>query len=231
MKLIFVHGAGGSRERWQFQTDYFPESEAVSLPGHPEGKPCTSVEEYAGWLHGYIQQQGYKDVVLAGHSMGGAIVQLYALKYPQELKALILMGTGARLRVHPTYLNELKEAIEGNLAPWKQRLEEQHRLVDPEIAQRMIELQMSFGPEVNLSDMLCCDKFDLMEEVHKIKLPTLVICGSQDEMTPAKFAQYLASRIQGAKQVIIEGGTHAVNLEKPREFNRALAEFLESLGD
>ena len=82
MKLIFIHGSGAGREVWHYQAKYFLEADAIDLPGHPEGTPCTSVDSYVEWLRTYIHDSGYIDVILAGHSLGGAIGQLYALKYP-----------------------------------------------------------------------------------------------------------------------------------------------------
>ncbi len=104
MKLLFIPGSGSGKEAWLYQTEYFTGSEAVALPGHPEGEPCSSVEDYVAWLWDYIHQQQYPEVVLIGHSLGGAIAQLYGLKYADEVKALVLSGTGARLRVHPDTL-------------------------------------------------------------------------------------------------------------------------------
>ena len=80
-----------------------------------------------------------------------------------------------------------------------------------------------------LNDLLCCDEFDIMDRVHTIKLPTLVICGSQDEMTPVKYTRYLAGKIDGAIEVIIDGATHAVAREKPKEVNQAIESFLARL--
>ena len=77
MKLLFIPGSGSGKETWLCQTEYFADSEAIALPGHPEGKPCSSVDEYVEWLRAYIRQQHYQDVVLVGHSLGGAIAQLY----------------------------------------------------------------------------------------------------------------------------------------------------------
>lgn len=229
VKLIFIHGSGGTNHVWQHQTDYFPDAEAVTLPGHPEGKSCTSVASYVSWLRGYIQARKYQDVVLAGHSLGGGIVQLYALEHPEDLKAIILTGTGARLRVHPMYLQELEEATKGNIAPLQKRLEERYQLVAPQFARKMIDLALSVPAQSHLNDMLCCDKFDIMDRVGQIKLPTLVICGDKDEMTPVKYSQYLTNQIAGAKPVVIPGGTHHVFMEKPGEFNQAVEEFLYSL--
>ena len=75
MKLIFIPGSGGGKEEWLYQTRYFADAEAIAFPGHPEGKPCSSVEEYVAWLRDYILRQQYRKVVLVGHSLGGAIAQ------------------------------------------------------------------------------------------------------------------------------------------------------------
>jgi pimeloyl-ACP methyl ester carboxylesterase len=68
-----------------------------------------------------------------------------------------------------------------------------------------------------------------MDKVHQIAAPTLIICGTEDDMTPVKYSQYLASKIAGARLVIIDGGSHLVFLEKPDEANRAIEEFLKGL--
>jgi len=228
MKLLFIPGSGGGREEWVHQTEYFTDSEAIALPGHPEGEPCSSVDEYVGWLRGYIHQQRYQDVVLVGHSLGGAIAQLYGLKYGEEVKALVLIGTGARLRVLPAYLTALEEMVTDETA-WRKFLEQRYSLVAPEIRRVIIEAKMPIGPAVMLNDFLCCDKFDIMDKVHTIKLPTLIICGSEDVLTPVKYAHYLAGKIEGASEVIIERGTHFVFQEKPKEVNQAIEEFLGSI--
>ena len=101
MKLVFLHGAGSSSLAYYYQLRHFRNSKAIDLPGHSSGKACHDIEGYLEWVRGFITARRYKDVVLCGHSMGGAITLLYALQYPQELKAIILLGTGARLRVHP----------------------------------------------------------------------------------------------------------------------------------
>jgi pimeloyl-ACP methyl ester carboxylesterase len=101
--------------------------------------------------------------------------------------------------------------------------------VAPELRETVIRKTARVGAAMQLNDLLCCDKFDVMDRIHQIKLPTLVLCGSEDQMTPVKYSQYLASKIEGARQVIIEGGTHLVFMEKPDEVNRAIEQFLDSL--
>lgn len=228
MKLLFIHGAGGVGEEWVYQTEYFKDSVAISLPGHYQGEPASSIEEYVDWLRGYICHQQYQDVILAGHSMGGAIALLYGLRYPSQTKGLILIGTGARLRVLPSFLAQL-EAMANDKEAWRRFVEDSYRLVAPQVRQVLVRLRMRVGLRVMLNDLLCCDKFDVMNHVHNIKLPTLVLCGSEDEMTPVKYTRYLADKIQGAQQAIIQGAGHFVFVEKAKEVNQVIEEFLESL--
>ena len=84
MQLIFIHGSGGCKESWQFQTQYFDKSEAINLPGHPDGDLCPTIEGYTNWVRQYIQSKNYREVVLVGHSLGGGIALQYALDYPEE---------------------------------------------------------------------------------------------------------------------------------------------------
>ena len=228
MKLLFIPGSACGKKAWMCQTRYFTDSEAVTLPGHPEGTPCSSIDGYVAWLRSYINQHQYQDIVLAGHSMGGAVAQLYGLKYGEEVKALVLVGTGARLRIRP----ELLKAVEGMITDknaWTEYLEERHRSAAPEVKQAIIEERLRIGPVVLLNDLLCCDKFDIMTRVHTIKLPTLVIGGSEDELTPVKYAHYLESKLEGARQVIVKGTGHWVLTEKPEAVNQAIESFLVGL--
>ena len=228
MKLLFIPGSGSGKEAWIYQTEYFTDAEAIALPGHPEGESCPSVDEYVEWLRDYIHQQGYQDVVLIGHSLGGAIAQLYGLKYSDEVKALVLSGTGARLRVRPDILESIKGMI-GDEAAWKKYLEDSYGEAEPKFRKAAMESRMRIGPAVFLNDFLCCDKFDIMAQLQNIKIPTLVICGSEDVMTPVKYAKYLTNNIEGAQEVIIDGGTHSVMREKSREYNQAIENFLAGL--
>jgi pimeloyl-ACP methyl ester carboxylesterase len=228
MKLVFIPGAACGKATWLCQALYFADSEVIALPGHPEGKPCSSVDSYVEWLRGYLQEQLHQDVVLAGHSMGGAVVQRYGLKHGDGIKALVLIGTGARLRTHPDLLEAVMGMIDGKLV-WRDYLEERHRTTVPEVRQAIIEERLRIGPAVMLNDLLACDRFDLMAEVHNIKLPTLVIGGSEDDLTPVKYAHYLTSQIKGAREVIVPGASHWVLTEKPKEVNQAIESFLAEL--
>jgi pimeloyl-ACP methyl ester carboxylesterase len=228
VRLLFIPGSGGGKEEWLYQTRYFPNSEAIVFPGHPEGRPCSSVEEYVSWLRDYLRRQQYRDVVLAGHSLGGAIAQRYGLEFGDELGALVLIGTGARLKVLPALLAKLSRLI-NDPAGWREYIETLSVGIAEDVRQEVIESRVRIGAEVTLNDFLCCDRFDIMDRIHQIDCPTLVICGREDTLTPVKYAHYLTDRISGAREVIIAGAKHWVQLEQPDEVNRAIADFLSRL--
>ena len=229
MSIIFIHGSGACGDIWRYQTDYFTDSHAVNLPGHPHGEVLKSVEECVDWLRKYIKGRGCKDVVLAGHSFGGAIALMYALKYPQELKGIIIIGSGARLRVHPMFLTPCEEAIQGNGQKWYELVEEMYRSTPEDYKREVLEKQKSIGPAVMLNDFLCCDKFDITDRVHEIKLPALIICGELDAMTPVKYANYLGAKIANSRVVIVPQAGHFALAEKPEVVNKAIEDALEAM--
>ena len=228
MQIVFVPGAGGSSLHFHYQTQYFEGADAVDLPGHPDGRPCDTIRGYTDWLHAYIEDKGYRDVVLAGHSMGGAIALQYAFTYPESALGLVLIATGARLRVAESML-EQSRAAETDPSPWLESYQLSLSGVEPSLRSRLVERRMEVGPAVQLNDLLCCDAFDVMDRIHLIQVPTLVISGSRDDVTPVKYASYLANRIPNARSEIIEGATHAIVLEKPTEVNGAMERFVGGL--
>ena len=229
MTIIFIHGSGGCADIWRYQTAHFPDSRAVNLPGHPHGLILKGVDECVDWLRKYIEASGCKDVVLAGHSFGGAIALMYALKYPQELKGIVIIGSGARLKVHPMFLTPCEEAINGDGQKWYKLVEEMYRLTPDDYKREVIAKQKAIGPSVMLNDFLCCDKFDIMDRVHEIKVPALIICGESDAMTPVKFANYLGTRIANSRVVIVPEAGHFVLAEKPEVVNKAIEDFLAGI--
>jgi pimeloyl-ACP methyl ester carboxylesterase len=228
MQLIFLHGSGGGKESWHYQVQFFENADALDLPGHPEGEPCTNIDDYVEWLRGYIQERTYRDVVLVGHSLGGAIAFLYTLKYPDDVKAIVSVGSGARLRVHPMFLEELEKAI-GDPARFAKFQDIGWELVEPDLAEVVKRRGIENGPAVMLNDLRACDEFDVMHRLSEIAAPTLAICGGDDTMTPPKYSHHLVAKLPEARAVVIDGGTHMVFAEKPEEVNAAIDEFLQGL--
>lgn len=227
MRIIFIHGAGGCSLAWRYQTRAFENSDAVDLPGHPDGELRTSVEGYADWLKGYAEKKGYKDLVPAGHSMGGAAALMFALKYPDNVKAVVTIGSGAKLRVHPKFLEELENAVkgQGEYDP----MEQIEQGLAPELKEALRKKRAESGPAASLNDMRACDSFDIIDRLEEIKAPVLALCGSEDIMTPPKYSRFLAEKLPRGRVEIVPGGSHMVFAEKPDAVNRAIQNFLESV--
>jgi pimeloyl-ACP methyl ester carboxylesterase len=82
------------------------------------------------------------------------------------------------------------------------------------------------SPEITRDDYLACDRFDVMDKVGTIDIPTLIVSGAADELTPPKYGAYLQFRIRGASHTIIPDAGHMMALEKPDEFTKAVTAFI-----
>jgi pimeloyl-ACP methyl ester carboxylesterase len=230
--LVLLHGAGGSADLWQPQLDALSAVARViapDLPGHGPhgGRGNPSIDAYAEWLDGFLDGVGGRRVVLAGHSMGGAIAQTLALARPDRLAGLVLVGTGAKLRVLARLLELLRERpAEG--------IDLIHGLsyaaaTPPErvaVADRVLRER---APLVTLGDFLACDRFDIRPRLGAIRTPTLVVAGTEDRLTPVTYGRFLAGAIGGARLIEIGAAGHFPQLEQPAAVNAAIGEFLASL--
>jgi pimeloyl-ACP methyl ester carboxylesterase len=226
---VFVHGAGGTAAGWDLQRLAFPAAVAVDLPGHRgEGPGRERVEDYTAWLRGEVHEHGWSPAVLVGHSLGGAIALTYALAHPEDLLGIVLVGTGARLRVPAAILDGLLVDYAGTvervvalcLAP----------AADPRLARRLREAMLAVPAEVTRGDFQACDRFDVMSRLGEIRVPALVIGGRDDRMTPPKYSEYLHAHLPGSRMVWVEGAGHMVHAERSRQVNEAIREFLTANG-
>ena len=226
--ILFCHGSGGGHHHWVYQSKKLPKNInpiAVDLPGHgrSEGLPYDKIDAYRDWLHRFSEAIGLTKFVVAGHSMGGAVAMTYALTYPEYTAGLILVGTGAKLRVLPAFLEELRRGHIPEELP--------NYLYSPgapeELVKRGKEEVEKTDPSIFLADLSACDNFNIMDELERIEQPALIICGSEDQLTPVKYSRLLEEKIFRGKLEIIEGAGHMVILEKPDEVNRAITNFIE----
>lgn len=226
-KLIFIHGAGETGKVWAYQTNQFPDSLAIDLPGHHDGEGEKTIEGYAAFVDDLVAQRKLSNVVLVGHSMGGAIVLKLALEKPSYLKGIVLVATGARLRVTPLILNGIKTDY-ANVT--KLIMDYAFSLETPDwLKERSLTEMRRIRPEVALGDFEACDRFDSMKDIQRIEIPSLIICGSDDKLTPVKYSEYLNKNISGSRLVVIQGTGHMVMMEKPNHVNKAIEVFLEEL--
>jgi len=227
--LLFIHGAGGSHKVWEHQIKFFSDTVAIDLPGHGDGVGKRTINEYVEDVKKFCDEKGLKNIVTVGHSMGGAIAQKFALDHPEYLKAIVLVCTGAKLRVTPLIF----EAIERNYAQAIQLITKLafSSKATSETKEKAAEEMRNISPDVTYGDFEACDKFNIMDRLKEIKVPTLIICGLEDQLTPVKYSEYLKNNILNSKLEIIADAGHMVMLEKPREFNEVLEKFIKELSD
>jgi pimeloyl-ACP methyl ester carboxylesterase len=140
-----------------------------------------------------------------------------------------LIGAGARLRVAPELLENAASpatfySAVNTIVGWSFGSQTPEQLTEL-AAKRMAETR----PSVLHGDFMACDAFDEMQRIGEIEQPTLVICGADDKMTPARYAQFLADNIPNAISKIIPGAGHMVMLEKPQATAAILCEFLTGI--
>ncbi|TAM74246.1 alpha/beta fold hydrolase [bacterium] len=230
MKIVFIHGAGHTGELWSDVQTHFPGAIAPSLPGHPDGEAQASVESYAQWLiERHLSDAGDGRAVLVGNSMGGAIAMTVALHATERVAALVLIGSGAKLRVHPDIFAQLERDFTAAARTLAQ-LQLAPDAPEARIA-RIVAAMERTGPAATIADLRACDAFDLRERLGDIGAPTLVISGTEDRMTPPKYAQFLRERIPAATLESLEGAGHVPQLEQPERVARTLAAFLGKIGE
>jgi len=231
--VILIHGAGGTHLHWPPQIRRLAGQRvyAPDLPGHgkSEGVARQDIWEYSAVLAKFMEGVKLKKAVFVGLSMGSGIALQMALRYPKRVLGLGLLGSGAKLRVSP-------DVLESSANP-SAFLATVHMVVEnsygPDVLPQVKELALQqleeTRPSVLHSDFLACDSFDVMERISKINVPTVLICGAEDRMTPVKYSEYLRDHIEGARLEVIEGAGHMVMIEKPDETAKVLEDFLNSI--
>lgn len=224
--LVLVHGAGGNHQHWggAVRNLRMANVYAVDLPGHgrSSGTGLVAITDYASCIWQFLEALQIERAVIAGHSMGGAIAMQVALDRPQRIAGLVLVGTGARLRVLPAILDGIlsdpASTVEFICAT------AYSSSTARELVRQGQRQMLEVAPQTIHDDFAACNSFDIIDRLAEIHCPTLVVCGTQDRLTPVKYSTFLAERIAGADLRLIEGAGHMIMTEKPE----LLAEELEA---
>ena len=232
LTTIFIHGSGGDRDEWRGQLEGLSNRFnviALELPGHGKSDPPgeNSIAEYAVWVVDFIENMGLSKVVIIGCSLGSAITQWIALNPKPWLVGIGLTGAGARLRVHPDFLKGMLHCDKDTLVTFADFAIS--RDADPVIRSAIRDRFLKGSIELIHGDLSACDEFDFMDKVAQIDLPTCIVVGEEDRLTPPKYSRFLQSAIKGSCLTVIPGAGHLAMMEKPQEFNESVANFLEKL--
>jgi pimeloyl-ACP methyl ester carboxylesterase len=230
--VVFIHGSGCDHTLWEHQYSAFDHvfnMVGIDLPGHgrSEGKGEQDVERYVEWVRKTIETLGVRRPVLSGHSLGAAISLAFAVKYGGLLSGIIPVGGGVTMPVNEAILQGVRNDAAATLAfiaKFSVAKQNRDRFVKP-----LIDGMMKVNPEVIYGDFLSCDRLDITDNIKSINIPTLLVCGEDDKMTPPALSRHMAKTISGAELSVIEAAGHFVMQENPSVFNCVIKDFIERL--
>lgn len=232
--VVFVHGAALDHSTWQWQSRYLAHhgysALAVDLPGHGRspGALRTSIEAMADWVAAFIEAACVARAHVVGHSMGSLVALETAIRHPARVARLALLGASAPMPVGEAFLAAAKDdspaAFDMQTAWGHARHVALATSAIPglTLAGASRQLVARSGAGVQYADLAACHAWaPSPEAIRALAVPTLVVAGQRDQMTPWKSGQALAREIPGARFVALDAG-HAMMSEAPREVLAAL---------
>lgn len=209
---------------------------AVDLPGHGESdaSDAASVEEYARAVGDALDALGTGPVVAAGHSLGGAVAIALAARRPDAVRGLILLSSCEKMPDSDGAAERLLAALPGPLRRMVFFSMAKKVLFAPGAPAGAVTLGMdelrSCRPETMLKDMRAARAMDLAEPAARLDVPTLILCGSRDKLTPPALSARLSALIPRSRLRIIEDAGHMLPLECPDRVNQEILQFAGALG-
>jgi 3-oxoadipate enol-lactonase len=241
--LVLLHAFPLSSELWRPQLETAFDGFRVIAPDLPgfgrspdfDGDP--SVEHMANAVMALLETLQIRRCILGGLSMGGYTALAFARLFPEALRGLILCDTRAEADAPEAKANRDKmialaqsegaRAIADTMLP--KLLGETTQAQNPQVMEAVRNIALAQRP-VAIANALRAlrDRPDSLDLLPQITVPTLVVVGEEDSITPLGAAQTLAENIPNAQLDIIPRAGHLSNIEQPEKFNAALREFMGS---
>ena len=233
--IVLLHGAGFDHTAWALHSRWFAHHGygvlAPDMPGHGRsfGAPLRTIAEMADWIAALLEAAGVAKATLVGHSMGSLVALETAARHPAKVSALGLIGTTATMNVGP----DLLKAAEANdhaavdmVSIWGLGYDaELGGSLAPGLwmhggAQRVLE---RCRPGVLFADLSACNAYqDALAAAAKITIPTTLVLGERDMMTPSRGGKALAAALPHSRIVVLPGAGHMMMAERPDELLAAL---------
>lgn len=240
LPVLFVHGFPLDSTLWEPQIDALSDEYRVIVPdlrGFGDSTPTADVtmEAYADDLSALLDELNIDQVVLAGLSMGGYIALAFYHKYPDRVRGLVLVDTRPQADSDEARANRATTAQ-------KVKAHGAIRLADDMLGKLLSPATVKNQPDLvrTVHEMMArqpvegivaalhgmAQRPDSRPMLRDISVPTLVVVGADDAITPVADAESMVEAIPGSQPAVIPDAGHLSNLEQPRAFNQALREFL-----
>lgn len=236
--VLLIHGSGVSARSWTNQLRGLGQVLrvlAIDLPGHGDSEAISEarLEAYADAARGALDALGTGPVFAAGHSLGGAVAQLFAARHPDAVTGLVLVSTCARLPESNGFLESYYRYLPAPIRKLLFFSMTKKILFAPTAPRQAILLGMeeirSCRPETILTDLAVARSMDLQDVARGIRVPTLILCGGRDKLTAPALSQELSQLIPGSRLLILERAGHMLPLEAPEWVNQAILDFVRSV--
>ena len=218
-----IHGAASTRLIWSRQMQALPSATRASLPPLPEVEPSNLIEAWSDWCLNDLKEPS----IIMGHSMGGAIAQLMALKAPELVRGLVLVGTGPRLPVNPALIKGLQDNPRQTLEKitrWSLS-----RNPDTTLLERSLEQTGTIDIDRAVREFVACLSFDVRSQLHRVRCFKALIAGEQDRMTPVGLMEEFRNIWPQAPFYLVENAGHMMMLEQAERFNAILTQILNQM--
>lgn len=235
LPIVFLHGVGSDKSVWRPQLDYFGATRraiAFDYPGYGESDPapadCTR-DDYATALFAAMDSLGVGRAHVCGLSLGGVVVIAMHAAAPDRCASLVLADSFA---VHPEGEAIYERAVQASHGGSLRAIAEQRAPlllapdVDAAIRTDVIETMAAIDPQAYRIGARAVWLADQRDRSAAVRVPTLVLVGDLDPVTPPALSQQLAALIPGSRLQVIAGASHIANLDRSAEFNQAVDRFL-----
>jgi pimeloyl-ACP methyl ester carboxylesterase len=236
--IVFIHGAAFDHSVWQWQSRYFAHHGhsvlAVDLPAHGRspGPARHTIAGLADWVGAFIEAAGLAKAAVVGHSMGSLVALETAIRFPGRVSRLALVGASTPMPVGEAFLAAARDNSPAALdmeAVWghaRGSLLTQSPVPGTSLMGATRSLNARARAGLLHADLAACNAYQpAAQSIRALRLPTLILAGRRDQMTPAKAGKALAAEIPGATLVAIDAG-HSMMSEAPRATLEALRAFL-----
>ncbi len=235
--LVLLHGAGSNAHAWHYQYEHLGNRHspiALDLPGHGRSsgvEGLRTVEDYAAFTLAFLDALRLDSIVIAGHSMGGAIAMELAIRHPARVEALVLIATAAKFDIPKDRIEIWRAVTMGRASqPFNNDGYSPKTIASkPEIIREGWGEQIQTDPRVRWADLVACSQVDLRDRISRLDKPTLILAGADDSITPIAEAEFLGSRIKGTRLEVVADAGHRLTTERPDLTNAAIEKFLAEL--
>lgn len=231
--IVFLHGVGSDKSVWRPQLEHFGASRraiAFDYPGYGDSAPAaegTTRDDYAAAILAAMDSLRIDRAHICGLSLGGVVAIAIHSAAPRRCRSLIIADSFA---AHPDggAIHDRSVAASQDLRALAEARVDVllAQPADPAIRSEVVETMARIDPAAYRIGAQAVWLADQRDRARNIDVPALVICGSEDKVTPPGLSAELVDLIPGARYEQIEGAGHLSNLEKPQEFNRLVTEFM-----